>query len=138
MKKKLTNGEKREISLRYLYRNLKRCGKIKKDMTFKQFRGVKVISLNTPSVQRGVKEGEKPELAIGDCYQWPKRKKRVSGQPTKKHRRAARKSLRSRVTQLIQKAKKARRERRKAYHEKKKQKNLSKVKSRKAVSKLSK
>lgn len=104
-KKKLTNGEKRECRLRYLYRQLKRVGKIKKDTPMKACRGEleKKISLQEKSP----------------------RKKRISGNPSppsKKARRKTRKWLRSKLTQAMQVAKKARRERRKTYNEKKRTK----------------
>ena len=89
-KKKLTNGEKRECRLRYLFRQLKRAGKIPKDALMKVWRG-KLDSLIT------IQE-KKP------------RKKRISSQPTKKQRRKTRKSLKAKFRNIMNLAKKARRE----------------------------
>lgn len=103
MKKKLTNGEKRECRLRYLFRQWKRCGKIPKGSPLCNWRD-KLNRLVT------LKES-KPRK---------KKKKKPQQRPVAKaFRRKARKQLRAKFTRAIQIAKKARRERRKAYEQKK-------------------
>jgi hypothetical protein len=130
MKKKMTVGEKRERILHYKFRQAKRAKIIPKEMPLKDFRGSEFNEYTTKEVTltskggkefkrkvriyvplfttpRGVAEGKKPKLTIGDCYVWPSKKKR----------RKSRKGLRARFRVAVNLAKKLRRERRKAYHE---------------------
>jgi hypothetical protein len=106
MRKKLTNGEKRELRLRYLRRCLIRSGKIPKGTALKECRG----SLEEHLEEKDLKK--KKNAA--------RRKRKIKRTlPSKKQRRKTRKCLKAKFTRAIQLAKKARRERRKTYEQEK-------------------
>jgi len=96
-KKKLTNGEKREIRLRFLRRQLMRAGKILKGTPLKECRGLL-----------------EEHIKLKDAKPRKKRKKTTT---TKKQRRKVRKTLKAKFRKAMNDAKKARRVKRKSAEE---------------------
>jgi len=123
MKKKLSVGQKREKTLHYKFRQLKRARIIPKEMSLKEFRGSESNSFVTKEViltSKGKVYSKRTVRIYVDPLPRKIKKKKPQQRPVAKaFRRKARKQLRAKFTKAMQVAKKLRRERRKAYEQEK-------------------
>lgn len=141
-KKKSTEGQKREKTLRYRFRQLKKMSVISKDMTLKQFRGSEFNAFTTKKVTLTNKRGQEfirkayVYVPFKSFKEVTKKDPRVKApKPGRKDRRREKRSLRHKILIAIQKASKISKERRKNEKNTTKAK-VPRTKSAKKISKL--
>jgi len=107
--KKQSNGEKQEKQLRYRFRQLKRAGKVPKDMSMKQFRGSKFNAFTTKSVKIKSKKGGHHQCTIKIYVPLsrflevtPLKPKVILIPVSKRQRRKDKRELRNKMLRLVQ------------------------------------
>jgi len=130
MKKKLTEGQKKEARLRFRYQELKRAGKIKKHTSFNEFRNSEFNAFVTREVQIVVGKGkntrtltrkQKRYVSLAALTEAKDKtfpaEKQAKVIVTKSERREARRHLKHVILKMIQEAAALRKEQKKLNRE---------------------